>query len=63
MLSAIKGELFEINPGEVFLETPGGLIVKVLCPVSSYSEIKKNKSVFLYTTMGYFSYLCFKTFV
>lgn len=51
MLSAIRGELFDINPGEVFIETKGGMIIRVLCPVSSYSEIKKLKEVFLYTTL------------
>ncbi len=51
MLSAIKGKLFDIDPGEVYIETPGGMILKVLCPVSSYSEIKKSKDVFLYTTL------------
>jgi Holliday junction DNA helicase RuvA len=51
MLSAIRGKLFDINPGETFIETSGGMIVKVLCPVSSYSEIKKTKDVFLYTTL------------
>ena len=51
MLSAIRGKLFEINPGEVYVETPGGMIIKVICPVSSYSEIKRTKEIFLYTTL------------
>ena len=51
MLSAIRGKLFEINPGEVYVETPGGMIIKVICPVSSYSEIKRTKEIFFYTTL------------
>ena len=51
MLSAIKGKLFDIDPGEAYIETTGGMIFKVICPVSSFSEIKKTKEVFLYTTL------------
>jgi len=51
MLAAIRGKLFDINPGEVFIETSGGMIIKILCPVSSYSEIKRSEDVFLYTTL------------
>ncbi len=51
MLAAIRGKLFDINPGEVFIETSGGMVIRVLCPVSSYSEIKKSADVFLYTTL------------
>ncbi len=51
MISAIKGKIFDISPGEVHLDIGNGLIVKVLCPVSSYSDIKKKEQILLYTVL------------
>ena len=49
MITAIKGKIFEIFPGEVHLETGGGFVVRVLCPVPSYTKIKQIEYPQLYT--------------
>ena len=51
MISAIKGNVFDISPGEVHIDIGNGLIVKVLCPVSTYSNIKAKDQVLLYTVL------------
>ncbi|MCK4766654.1 MAG: Holliday junction branch migration protein RuvA [Candidatus Aminicenantes bacterium] len=51
MISAIKGTIFAISPGELHVDTGGGFIVKVLYPVSAYSRIKNESSVLLHTVL------------
>ncbi|MCP5046249.1 MAG: Holliday junction branch migration protein RuvA [bacterium] len=51
MISAIKGQVFAISPGEVQLETAGGVIYRILTPVSSYTTIKKENEVLLHTVL------------
>jgi Holliday junction DNA helicase RuvA len=51
MISAIKGCVFDISPGQVHVETGSGVILQVLVPVSYYSTIKKEKEVLLYTVL------------
>ena len=51
MISAIKGRVFAITPGEVHIETPGGAIYQVLIPVSNYSKIKDSQDILLHTVL------------
>jgi Holliday junction DNA helicase RuvA len=51
MISAIKGRVFAITPGDVHIETNSGAIYQVLIPVSNYSQIKNEKEVLLYTVL------------
>ena len=51
MISALRGRVFTISPGDVQVETAGGAIYRVLIPVSNYSKIKKEKEVLLYTVL------------
>jgi len=49
MISAIKGKLFEALPGETHIDTGSGWIVKVLTPVASYTRIKQQEEILLFT--------------
>jgi Holliday junction DNA helicase RuvA len=51
MISAIRGTIFAISPGEVHIDTGSGFIVKVLYPVSGYSKIKNEEKVLLHTIL------------
>ncbi len=51
MITAIKGSIFFISPGEVHIDTGSGFIVKVLTPVSAYSKIKKEENILLHTVL------------
>jgi Holliday junction DNA helicase RuvA len=51
MISAIRGRIFSITPGEVHIETAAGFIVKVFYPVSDYSKIKSEQQVLLHTVL------------
>jgi Holliday junction DNA helicase RuvA len=51
MISAIKGQVFAITPGDVHIETNSGAIYHVLIPVSNYSKLKDAKEVLLYTVL------------
>jgi Holliday junction DNA helicase RuvA len=51
MISAVRGRVFAITPGEVQIETASGAIYRVLIPVSSYSKLKDEKEVLLYTVL------------
>lgn len=49
MIAAVKGTVFRIQPGVVYIETGNGFIVRIFYPVSSYSQIKNEKNVLLHT--------------
>ena len=49
MIAAVRGKIHEIKPGVVSIDTGQGLIFRVLCPVSSYSELKNRGEVLLHT--------------
>jgi Holliday junction DNA helicase RuvA len=51
MISAIKGKLWAVLPGETHVDTGSGLVLKVLTPVSSYSRIKQMDEVVLHTVL------------
>ena len=51
MIAAVKGKVFQIKPGEVDLDTGQGVILHVLCPVSSFTELKSRSEVLLYTVL------------
>jgi holliday junction DNA helicase RuvA len=51
MISALRGRVFAISPGEVQVETSGGTIYRVLIPVSNYSKIKAEKDILIYTVL------------
>jgi Holliday junction DNA helicase RuvA len=51
MISAVRGKIFDITPGEVHIETAAGFIAKVLYPVSDYSKIKSEEQVLLHTVL------------
>ncbi len=51
MISAIKGRVFAINPGQVHVETGSGVVYQVLIPVSNFSAIKNEKEVLLHTVL------------
>lgn len=51
MITAVKGTVFGITPGEVSVMTASGIVYKVLCPVSSYSEIRGKESLTLHTVL------------
>jgi Holliday junction DNA helicase RuvA len=51
MISAIKGKVFSISPGEVQVETASGVIYQVSIPVSSFTSVKKEKDVLLHTVL------------
>jgi Holliday junction DNA helicase RuvA len=51
MISAVRGRVFSITPGEVHIETASGAIYRVLIPVSSYSKLKDEKEVLLHTVL------------
>lgn len=49
MIAAVKGTVFRISPGVVYVETGNGFIIRIFYPVSSYSKIKNEKDVLLHT--------------
>lgn len=49
MIAAITGKVFNISPGVVDVDTGNGFIVRIFFPVSSYSKIKGETDVLLYT--------------
>lgn len=51
MITAIRGTIFDISPGEAHIDTGYGIIIKVLFPVSSYAKIKSMEKVLLYTVL------------
>ena len=51
MISALRGRVFTISPGDIQVETASGAIYRVLIPVSNYSKIKKENDVLLYTVL------------
>ncbi len=51
MISAVRGRVFSITPGEVHIETPSGAIYRILIPVSNYSKLKDEKEVLLHTVL------------
>jgi holliday junction DNA helicase RuvA len=51
MISAIKGRIFTLTPGEVHIETEGGVIYQLRIPVSSFSTLKNEKEVLLQTVL------------
>jgi Holliday junction DNA helicase RuvA len=51
MISAIKGRLFTVTPGEVQIETAGGVIYRVLIPVSLYPRLKDEQEALLHTVL------------
>ncbi len=51
MISAIRGKIFDISPGEIHVDLGCGLVVKVLFPVSYYSRLKQEEQVLLYTVL------------
>lgn len=52
MIAGIKGKIFDISPGEVFIDTGNGFIVRVLYPVSSYTRLKSEiDEILLYTVL------------
>lgn len=51
MISAVKGRVFALVPGEVQVETSGGIIYRVMVPVSSFTAIKKEKDLLLHTVL------------
>jgi Holliday junction DNA helicase RuvA len=51
MISAIKGRVFAIAPGQVHIQTPGGVIYHIWVPVSSYSDLKNDGDVLLHTVL------------
>jgi Holliday junction DNA helicase RuvA len=51
MISAIKGRVFTITPGQVEVETGSGVIHQVLIPVSHYPKIKNEKEILLHTVL------------
>jgi len=51
MISAVKGSVFEISPGELHLNIGNGLVLRILYPVSNYAQIKKMENPLLYTIL------------
>jgi len=51
MISAIKGGVFSIAPGEVHVRTAGGVVYQLLTPVSSFSALKNKEDVLLHTVL------------
>jgi Holliday junction DNA helicase RuvA len=49
MIAAITGKVFNISPGVVDVDTGNGFIVRVFFPVSSYSKMRSETDVLLYT--------------
>jgi Holliday junction DNA helicase RuvA len=51
MISAIRGTILDITPGDIHIDTGSGFILRVLYPVSHYSQLKAEKEVLLYTVL------------
>lgn len=51
MIAGVKGTVFKITPGEVWVDTGNGFIVQVLVPVSSFSRLKNENEIFLHTVL------------
>lgn len=51
MISAIKGKIFSIAPGEVDVETANGVVYHLLIPVSAYSALKNQEEIVLHTVL------------
>jgi Holliday junction DNA helicase RuvA len=51
MISAIRGKMLTISPGDVHIETPSGVIYHLQIPVSNFSKIKDTKEVLLHTVL------------
>ncbi|MGE5342454.1 MAG: Holliday junction branch migration protein RuvA [Candidatus Omnitrophota bacterium] len=51
MISAVKGRLFSLKPGEAHLETGNGVIYEIRIPVSNFSGLKDRDEVLLHTVL------------
>ncbi len=51
MISALRGRVFAITPGDVQIETASGTIYQVLIPVSIYSKLKDQAEILLHTVL------------
>lgn len=51
MISALKGKIFDISPGECHLEVAGGIVLKIFFPVSSFPRLKELEEVLFYVVM------------
>lgn len=51
MISAVRGKVFSLAPGEVQVETAGGVIYRLLIPVSNFTAVKNEKEVLLHTVL------------
>lgn len=51
MITAVIGTPLAVYPGEVHLQTSGGLVYRILVPVSAFSELKNREKVMLYTVL------------
>jgi Holliday junction DNA helicase RuvA len=51
MIAGVKGSIFKISPGEVWVDTGNGFIIQVFVPVSSFSKLKNEKEIFLHTVL------------
>ena len=49
MIAGVRGTIFKITPGEVWVDTGNGFIVQVMVPVSSFSRLKNEHEIFLHT--------------
>jgi Holliday junction DNA helicase RuvA len=51
MIAAVRGKIFQLNPGRVFVDTGSGLVLQVLVPVSSFQHLRQHQDVLLHTVL------------
>jgi len=49
MIAAIVGKPLAVYPGEIHLQTAGGVVYRILVPVSAFTELKRQQRVLLHT--------------
>jgi Holliday junction DNA helicase RuvA len=51
MIAAVRGKIFQLNPGRVAVDTGSGLVLQVLVPVSSFQHLRQHQDVLLHTVL------------
>lgn len=51
MIGAVRGRIVSSEPGRISVETPSGLSLSIMVPVSSFPDLKSGSETHLHTTL------------
>jgi Holliday junction DNA helicase RuvA len=51
MIAFVRGKIFSLVPGRVAVDTGSGVIIQLIMPVSSFSQLKENQEVMIHTVL------------